>query len=341
MTRVINGMVRWWCPVIITAVAITSTIAAASEPGQDNPLVSRFAGATMQGYMARDYDEVALPLGPIPMDAYHLRSGWNQEVLQPLQAVLEGRVTWLTYEAPAGRSPLEIQRNYQAALAADGFNVRFECAGQTGCGRQIGAYVRNVTFPDDYWRNMRNALHPTILVRGGTRALLAERDNDAGRTHVFLYIQDQQAAPVIHKVVVEGQAMQTGQVQTGARSADELSASLTADGYAVVDGIFFDHDSAALRPESMEALTQMARLLETQPDIRVLVVGHTDNQGSFDYNADLSLRRASAVRQSLVGDFGIAADRMTPKGASFMAPRASNASEAGREQNRRVELVLQ
>lgn len=340
MKNVTDVMARGLRLLIITAVIIAPLIAAASEPGQDNPVVSRFAGATMQGYMARDYDEVALPLAPIPGDAHHRRSGWNQSVLQPLQTVLEGRVTWLTYEAPAGRSPLEIQRNYQAALTADGFNVRFECAEQTGCGRQIGFYVRDVTFPGDYWRNTRNALHPTILVRGGTRALLAERDNDAGRTHVFLYIQDQQAAPVIHKVVVEGQAMQTGQVQTGARSADELRASLTAEGHAVVDGIFFDHDSAALRSESSEALTQMAALLAAHPDIEVLVVGHTDNQGSFDYNADLSLRRASAVRQALVRDFGIAAGRMTPKGASFMAPRASNASEAGREQNRRVELVL-
>ncbi|MCC5809635.1 MAG: OmpA family protein [Ectothiorhodospiraceae bacterium] len=84
----------------------------------------------------------------------------------------------------------------------------------------------------------------------------------------------------------------------------------------------------------------MAQLLEMNPGIEVLVVGHTDNQGSFDYNADLSLRRAVAVRQALASDYGIATDRMTAKGASFMAPVASNASEEGRELNRRVELVL-
>ncbi|MCH8543869.1 MAG: OmpA family protein [Alcanivorax sp.] len=322
------------------ALLLVTMMAAASEPGQDNPLVSRFAGAIMQGYMEREYDQVVVPVGRLSANTYHRRDGWDQEVLQPLQKVLEGRVTWITYEAPENRSTLEILRNYQDALSADGFAVRFECAEQAGCGRQIGMYVRNQVYPDAYWRDVRNALHPTVLVRGGTRAMLAERENETGRTHVFLYIQDQQAAPVIHQVVVEGQPMQGGQVQTGVRSADELQASLAADGHAVVDGIFFDHDSAALRPESSEALTQMARLLEANPDFDVLVVGHTDNQGSFDYNAALSQRRASAVRQALIRDFGIAAGRMTPKGASFMAPRASNASEAGREQNRRVELVL-
>jgi len=323
----------------ITGLLLIATSATAEEPGSDNPLVSRYSGATMQGYLEREYDSVSLPSGPLPGGAYHTREGWNADVLQEVEKTLEGRVTWITYEASENRSTLEILRNYQQALTADGFDVQFECVDQTGCGRQMSMYVRNVVIPDDYRRALRNALEPPVILRGDTRVLLAGRDNEDGIAHVFLFIMDREQ-PVIHQVVVEGEAMQTGLVETGVRSADELQASLTAEGKAIVDGVFFDYASAEIQPESLEALTQMAQLLENNPDIEVLVVGHTDNQGSFDYNADLSLRRAASVRQALTSDYGIATSRMMAKGASFMAPVASNASEQGRELNRRVELVL-
>jgi len=324
---------------MIVGLLLIAASATANEPGSDNPLVSRYSGATMHGYLERDYDSVSLPSGPLPNDAYHTRQGWNAEVLKTVEKTLEGRVTWITYQAPENKSTLEILRNYQQAMTADGFDVQFECVGQTGCGSRMSRYVQNRVIPDSYRRALRNALEPGVMLRGDTRALLAGRENEAGSAHVFLYIMDRDQ-PVIHQVVVEGEAMQTGLVETGVRNADELQASLTADGRAIVDGIFFEYDSAEIRPESAEALAQMAQLLKNNPDIDVLVVGHTDNQGSFDYNADLSLRRAAAVRQALASDYGIATNRMTAKGASFMAPVASNASEQGRNLNRRVELVL-
>ncbi len=69
------------------------------------------------------------------------------------------------------------------------------------------------------------------------------------------------------------------------------------------------------------------------------MVGHTDNVGTFEFNEDLSKRRAASVVAELASFHGITAERMTPLGASFMAPVDSNASEEGRAKNRRVELV--
>jgi outer membrane protein OmpA-like peptidoglycan-associated protein len=71
----------------------------------------------------------------------------------------------------------------------------------------------------------------------------------------------------------------------------------------------------------------------------VLVVGHTDNVGTFEFNEDLSKRRAAAVVAELVSKYGIESARLTPLGASFMAPVATNTTEEGRAKNRRVELV--
>ena len=70
-----------------------------------------------------------------------------------------------------------------------------------------------------------------------------------------------------------------------------------------------------------------------------MIVGHTDNQGSLDYNIDLSTRRADAVRNYLMGEHGIDGGTMRAAGVGFLAPVATNSSEDGRSQNRRVEIV--
>lgn len=73
----------------------------------------------------------------------------------------------------------------------------------------------------------------------------------------------------------------------------------------------------------------MAALLKAEPNLKVLVVGHTDNVGTFQFNEDLSKRRAKAVVAELAASHGIAAERMLPLGASFMAPVSTNSTEEG------------
>ncbi|MCB1508545.1 MAG: OmpA family protein, partial [Hyphomicrobiaceae bacterium] len=73
--------------------------------------------------------------------------------------------------------------------------------------------------------------------------------------------------------------------------------------------------------------------------LNVLIVGHTDGRGAFDYNLSLSQRRAQSVVDAVVRGFGIPASRMTPAGAGMVAPVASNRTEEGRARNRRVEIV--
>jgi OmpA-OmpF porin, OOP family len=94
-----------------------------------------------------------------------------------------------------------------------------------------------------------------------------------------------------------------------------------------------------VKPESRPTLEQIAKLLASQPQLNVFIVGHTDNQGAHDYNLDLSRRRAEAVAAELVKNFRIAQARLKTAGVGFLAPVGSNANDAGRALNRRVELV--
>jgi len=105
--------------------------------------------------------------------------------------------------------------------------------------------------------------------------------------------------------------------------------------------ILFAYDSANLKPESRPALAIIAEALRASPDIKVVIEGHTDSEGSDDYNLSLSQRRAEAVVMALINTFKIDASRLRAVGRGESTPITSNASAAGRAQNRRVEIKMQ
>lgn len=105
----------------------------------------------------------------------------------------------------------------------------------------------------------------------------------------------------------------------------------------VLEGVNFDFDKATLRPADREVIDKNAAELKEWGDIKVEVSGHTDSIGSDRYNKGLSLRRADTVRSYLISK-GIAPDRLIAKGYGESQPLASNDTEEGRFQNRRVEL---
>jgi len=121
-------------------------------------------------------------------------------------------------------------------------------------------------------------------------------------------------------------------------NAGEMKGAIGESGKVVLYGIFFDTDKDAVKPESKPTLDEIVKLMKSTPQLRLHVVGHTDNQGKPDYNLDLSRRRAASVVRELTAK-GISADHMDAFGSGPYSPLSSNATEAGRAKNRRVELV--
>ena len=105
----------------------------------------------------------------------------------------------------------------------------------------------------------------------------------------------------------------------------------------VLRGVNFDFDKWSIRPDASEILEEAARILNDQPDLRVSVDGHTDAKGTDEYNQRLSERRAQTVVDQLTR-FGVSASRLQPQGFGESRPVATNETEEGRAQNRRVEL---
>lgn len=120
-----------------------------------------------------------------------------------------------------------------------------------------------------------------------------------------------------------------------------FSNDLKSTGHTAVYGIYFDTGKSTVKPESAQAIGEIAKLLKTDPGLKIFVVGHTDNQGGVESNIKLSQDRGEAVLQALVRDHGIAPARLRSHGCGLFSPVASNDTEDGRAKNHRVELVKQ
>ncbi|WBS05347.1 DUF4892 domain-containing protein [Pseudoduganella sp. SL102] len=321
------------CAVVAPAVHAQLKGGDAVKNGADHPLLSRFEGSKMVAYDVRQYEEALLPTGKV----YYK----NSEMVMDASLKLEGKYTRIGYVYEKDRSSLEVFRNYQSALEKAGLKTLYSCALQT-CGEYLDSFM------------MRNHIDKSGFVQGGYRNSLYYGGKDArylvakgtqadGTTvHVAIYVVPPAGSyfggVLLH--IVEGKPMETGKVTT-ALSAGDMAKSLAAEGKVAVYGVYFDTDKTAVKPESKEALAEMAKLLQADRDLKVHIVGHTDNQGSPAHNMDLSQKRAESVVKTLATDYRIDAKRLSAKGVGAYAPVASNDAEPGREKNRRVELVKQ
>jgi outer membrane protein OmpA-like peptidoglycan-associated protein len=137
--------------------------------------------------------------------------------------------------------------------------------------------------------------------------------------------------------IIEKQVMN----QDVVADANSMAAAIKETGKIALYGIYFDSGKSVLKPESQSALQEISKLLKADPNLKLYVVGHTDNVGIFDANIKLSKDRALAVVNALVTQFSVNVIRLTAFGDGPTSPVASNDKEEGRALNRRVELVKQ
>ena len=249
---------------------------------------------------------------------------------------LEGRITRITYKVPEGRSTLEVMKNYEDSLAAAGFSIRFTCA-KADCGDGFSGnfFVRNPLVDENF--------EPTTGLTHGDnnfqRFLSAELKGGAQNVSVAVYVsQGWFKYPVYQLDVIQTQAMQTGMVDIDAAT---MLKSIRDQGRVALYGFTFDTGKADLKPGADAVLSEIAKLLGENKNLKLLVVGHTDSVGGIQENMDLSARRAQAVIQALVDKHGVSADTLTPYGVGPLCPVAANTDDPGRAKNRRVELVAE
>ena len=276
---------------------------------KDHPLISRYPGMVITNYTSNDFNEFVFPLGKLNPTAGPFAKSLK----------VEGKVTRIYYEYPAGRSTLEVFRNYEAALKQSGFVVLFTCDSEATCG-----------FGDIHLVQERSERWD-----GQQRHLSAKLSRSSGDVYVSIHINNQYG---VQLDVIEPKPMEGGLVAVDAAA---LRNEISASGHIAVYGVYFDSGKADVKPESDAALAEIAKLLQQNANLKLYVVGHTDAVGNMKSNMDLSQRRAEATVKVLTGQYGIAASRLQAWGDGPTSPVATNKTEEGRAKNRRVELVEQ
>lgn len=329
-------------PLVVTLCLFAATAYAADIPeAHDHPEVKRFGGAEIVGYDHRSFD--AFDLQTSSYKGYDLSN--KVRVYQEPPLHLEGARTTIWYEAAGDTTALELARNYEAELESAGFQLLYNSSDDPTVARWPVGYL----WPFD--RNIRSRRRHHIFTnadQGRVRALTAKRDRpDGSSVYVAVtaveWASDDPGAwakrgAYVAVEVIEPKAMKQNMVRV---TAEQMSTAITTTGRATLYGILFDTNKAEIKPDSKPALEEIARLLKSQPSMRLHIVGHTDSVGGLDANLALSKRRSEAVLDALRANHGIAAQRLTANGVASLAPVATNEREEGRAKNRRVELVPQ
>ena len=296
------------------------------KDSRDHPLVGRYADAVIRAYEAKDFDEYTVGLGKLSFrnNVFH----WARS------EKVEGKVTRITYLAPATASPAAIIRSYEGALRQSGFEILF-AADEQGLGYRYDSW-HHKAYPDPQQR--RSDL--LSFTYKSARYLAAKLRRSEGDAYAVVYAalggSLAKNLPVIQLDVIEVKALEKGLV-----TAKAMGEELAKTGRIAIYTLYFDTDKAELRPESGPTLAEIARLLQQSGSLKLYVVGHTDGTGALAHNVDLSQRRAEAGVQALTSAHGIDGGRLRSAGVGPLAPVAANVTDEGRARNRRVELVAQ
>ncbi len=317
---------------VILAIFIGISALGADVPGSTDPAgMKRYGGSEIIGYRQARFDEYLLPLGRqvtyVPL------------VFQKSQKV-EGLVSRYTYLAPLNRTPAEVMQNYKLEFARLGLVTMYEkAASDQGW---FGPTFSEISNQDD--------LGQILAYNESQERLLVGRSKGPQPTYYEVFVTaykdgiiPQRLAKAVVKertmaeiIVIAPQKLEQKMVFV---NADEMKRSIAETGKVALYGLYFDTDKDTMRADSALTMDEIAKLMRMNPQMKLRVVGHTDDQGAVAYNLDLSRRRAASVAQQLVSKYGIASSRLDSFGAGLYAPMAPNRTEDGRGKNRRVELV--
>lgn len=312
------------CSVLFAQTALAQDI----EGGADHPLITRYPDSVITYYEQKEFLPYKIAAGPIT--GYRSVDNWVN---------VEGQLTRINYDLRGERTFYEVYSNYVNALKKGGFEILAEGdtlnakdKNQVGGNQHVEVHYRANPLPPGSSRLLQGS--STSGGRGFVAGKLARPEGDVyAVVSVFQHAADW---VVTFVDIIETRPMENDLVSV---DAEYMAKEIQSIGKVVLYGIQFEHDKAVIMPESKPTLDEIALLLKNKPEMNIWVVGHTDGSGSLDYNMRLSKDRAASVVESLTKEYGIAADRLDPHGVGPLVPVASNAGDAGKGKNRRVELV--
>ena len=260
-------------------------------------------------------------------------SAWSAEIAPP---VVEGAIRKRTLRVGGGaQTTLQLLRPLRTALLESGYVEVFECESLTCGGFDFRFQLDLLGEPE---------MHVDL---GDFRYILMENSDEAaqGARQVSLVVSRDAQAGYVHITEVFPMRLPPEDASLAlstlsANASGDLHSDLETRGHAVLDDLDFGSGASELSDATSKSLADLAAWLRANPNVTIAIVGHTDAVGSLAANTALSQRRAESVRSRLRDGYDVDPAQMQADGVGFLAPVASNLTEAGRAENRRVEVIL-
>lgn len=279
-----------------------------------------YPGATLEQEAVANFDSADFYTGPM---SSKFEAGKTTTVVGTVRSAL--------YVATPGRSVFEVFRAYERSAEKALYELKYACSMVDECGGVMPyLYLKAGYSGMPNTQNFSYAVYETNTATG------------ARETIALLVLSRQSSSPELSSPYVFILSATTDAIENELEilSADEIELAVSKFGSASIYGLAFATDEAMLLPSSRAALEQLAAYLSSNEEQTVLLVGHTDSQGSLEYNQDLSRRRANSVRADLISEYQISGNRLRAYGIGYLAPKATNGTVQGRALNRRVEIVV-
>ena len=240
-------------------------------------------------------------------------------------------------DAP-GMTTLALIAPLRDQVLAAGYEILFECDAPA-CGGFDFRFHTDVMPEPDMHVDLRDFRF--LSAQSGDEVVSILVSRSAGAAYVQITRMTKApltVAPVETPVTLQDPA--TLPTADDPRPLSAIAASLDQVGSAVLDDLVFASGAANLSDGDYPSLAAVAAWLQANPDGTIALVGHTDASGSLVANTALSERRAEAAAEMLVSRYAVDPARVEAKGVGFLAPRATNQTEEGRQKNRRVEVIV-
>ncbi|MEM8848556.1 MAG: OmpA family protein [Pseudomonadota bacterium] len=245
----------------------------------------------------------------------------------------EGAIAREIWQIPAAeRSTLQLLDPLREQLVADGWDIVFDCHTRA-CGGFDFRFEIDVTPAPAMFVDLADYRYLSARKGAAWTTLVVSLSGDLGFIQVTTIDPDGVSDPVI-------KSASNALPRPAAPGEVSMLSTLESLGRAVLDDLEFATGSTALAGDGFASLEELAAFLNANPSTTIALVGHTDAEGGAEGNMAISRSRADAAREVLIDSYGIAADRIDTHGVGFFAPVAPNHTEAGREANRRVEVVI-
>ncbi|MEL7090841.1 MAG: OmpA family protein [Pseudomonadota bacterium] len=252
---------------------------------------------------------------------------------------IEGPVQRRAYRLPSqALTPLQIIAPMREQLSEAEYEVLLDC-NQQSCGGFDFRFAIEVLPAPNMYVNIRDYHFLSARSGQGDAIMILA---SAAQSAAYLQIITVGAASAEVAAPTEADDAQEipGVAPVNDAPSSDLVTTLIATGSVALDSLDFAVGTTALADTTYPELGALAELLASRPGLQIAVVGHTDTVGALDTNITVSRARANAVRTRLIEDYDVNPAQVQAAGMGYLSPRASNLNEAGREANRRVEVMV-